>query len=227
MELQKHRFPVVLIDDQNDPLDGIPWIGADNRGGAYEATHHLIRLGHQRIASIQGPMKYKVSHDRYQGYCDALQEAGIQLDPTLVLEGDFMLAGGRSCGRAFFARPVAERPTAVFAGSDLMAYGVISAAEEYGLRIPEDIALIGFDDNPSSAHMRPALTTVRQPFSEMGQRAVEVLLGLIERSQSRRQNRSEHGRQAHGVQAEKAERILLPTSLVIRDSCGAVRNHTP
>lgn len=224
-ELQKHRFPVVLIDDQNAPLDGIPWVGADNRGGAYEATRHLIQLGHRRIASIQGPMKYKVSHDRYQGYCDALQEAGIALDPTLVQEGDFMFAGGRSCAQAFLARPLPERPTAVFAGSDLMAYGVISAAEEYGLHIPEDIALVGFDDNPSSAHMQPALTTVRQPFPEMGQRAIELLFGSIERSRSVRHKRSEQGRQAHGALAEEAERIQLPTSLVIRDSCGTSRKH--
>lgn len=102
-----------------------------------------------------------------------------------------------------------------------MAYGVMSAAEELDLRIPEDIALVGFDDNPSSAHMRPALTTVRQPFSVMGQRAIELLLRLVEQSRSARQKRFEHGRQSHGVLAGEAERIQLPTSLVIRESCGA------
>ncbi|HEX7735252.1 MAG TPA: LacI family DNA-binding transcriptional regulator [Ktedonobacteraceae bacterium] len=227
MELQKHNFPVVLIDDQNPPLDGIPWIGADNRGGAYEATRHLIQLGHQRIAYIQGPMKYKVSHDRYQGYCDALQEAGISLDPALIQEGDFMTAGGRACAQNFFARPADQRPSAVFAGSDLMAYGVIDAAEAYGLRVPEDIALIGFDDNPSSAHMRPALTTIKQPFAEMGQRAIELLLDRIERSRAAHQRRFEHGRQSQGALSREAERIQLPTSLVIRESCGGLQKTLP
>lgn len=217
-ELRQHGFPVVLIDDQNPPLPGIPWVGADNRGGAYAATRYLIRHGHQRIAYIQGPMKYKVSHDRYQGYCDALAEEGITLNTELVQEGDFMPAGGRSCSRGFFERSEEQRPTAIFAGSDLMAYGVISAAEEFGLRVPEDIALIGFDDNPSSAHMRPALTTVRQPFSDMGARAIELLFSLIERAQAARR-----GRQPHSLQVEEPPRIELPTSLVIRESCGATQ----
>ncbi|MDQ2717859.1 MAG: LacI family transcriptional regulator [Chloroflexota bacterium] len=219
LELQQHGFPVVLIDDQNPPLPGIPWVGADNRTGAYEATRYLIGLGHRRIASIQGPLKYKVSRDRYQGYQDALQEAGVPLDPTLVQEGDFMPTGGLSCARAFFARPRAERPSAVFAGSDLMAYGVMAAAEEFGLRIPRDISLVGFDDNPSSAHMRPALTTVRQPFSDMGQRAIELLLQLIEQAHAARQNPHENGRQAA---VEEAPRIQLPTSLVLRETCKAL-----
>ncbi|HLZ61758.1 MAG TPA: LacI family DNA-binding transcriptional regulator [Ktedonosporobacter sp.] len=220
-ELHQHGFPVVLIDDQNPPLEGIPWVGADNRAGAYEATRYLIQLGHKRIAYIQGPMKYKVSHDRYQGYFDALREVGVEPDETLIQEGDFMTTGGRSCAQTFFMRPESERPTAIFAGSDLMAYGVMSAAQEFHLRIPEDIALVGFDDNPSSAHMQPALTTVRQPFSDMGQRAIELLLQLIEQSRSARQRRYENGQQSHGRSTEEAPRIQLPTSLVIRESCGA------
>ncbi|HET8913533.1 MAG TPA: LacI family DNA-binding transcriptional regulator [Ktedonobacteraceae bacterium] len=224
VELQKHRFPVVLIDDQNAPPDGIPWVGTDNYSGAYEATRHLLRLGHRRIATIQGPMKFKVSRDRYQGFCDALLEAGIPLDPELVLEGDFTFGGGKRCAQEFFERPLAERPTAVFAGSDQTAYGVIAAAEVCGLHIPDDIALVGFDDNPSSAHMQPALTTIRQPFSEMGQRAIRLLLSSIERSRPAHQKRIENGQQAHDV-IEEAQRIQLPTTLVIRDSCGASRKY--
>jgi LacI family transcriptional regulator len=217
-ELRKNGFPVVLIDDQNPPLPGIPWVGADNRGGAYEATRYLIRQGHRRIAYIQGPMKYKVSHERYQGYCDAMQEAGIELDPLLIQEGDFMPAGGRSCSRTFFERPESERPTAIFAGSDLMAYGVLSAAEEFGLRVPDDISLIGFDDNPSSAHMRPPLTTVRQPFSDMGKHAIELLFSMIEQAQNARRTR-----QQYEASFVEAPRIELPTSLVLRESCGTPR----
>lgn len=225
MELQRNGFPCVLIDDQSEPLPGIPWIGADNRGGAYEATRYLIGLGHRRIAYIQGPMKYKVSHDRYAGYCQALQEAGIEIDPLLVEEGDFMPTGGVSSTRALLARFHADRPTAIFAGSDLTAYGVMSAAEEFGLRIPQDLALIGFDDNPSSAHMRPALTTVRQPFPEMGQRAIELLLQLIEQARLARLQARASGRQTPEVLVEESARIVLPTALVVRDTCRALPRH--
>src|SRR5579871_5600270 len=130
-QLPSPNFPVVLIDDQGIPPEGTPWISVDNRVGAYEATRHLILLGHRRIAHIQGPLKYKVSHDRYQGYCDALREAGIEFDPALVREGDFMPTGGHSCASELFQLPQEKRPTAIFAASDFMAYGVISAAEAY------------------------------------------------------------------------------------------------
>ncbi|GCE25078.1 LacI family transcriptional regulator [Dictyobacter alpinus] len=215
-QLQRQGFPVVLIDDQNPPVEGIPWIGADNHGGSYKATHYLIALGHRRIAYIQGPMKYKVSRDRYQGYKDALQDAGVPLDPALVQEGDFMPTGGLHCAREFLARPKAERPTAIFAASDLMAYGVMSAAEEFNLSIPKDLSLIGFDDNPSSSHMRPALTTVQQPCTAMGQQAIELLLQLI------KQSRMDH-HQAYEIEKqillEDTPRIQFPTSLVLRDTC--------
>jgi LacI family transcriptional regulator len=215
LELQRHGFPVVLIDDQNPPIEGIPWVGADNRGGAYEATQYLVQQGHRRIAYIQGPMKYKVSHDRYMGYCDALQQAGIELDPALVLEGDFMPTGGRSCAEQFFMLPAIQRPSAIFAGSDFMAYGAMSAAEKFGLRIPADIALIGFDDNPASAHMRPSLTTVRQPFYDMGRSAIELLFRLIEQSRSNGR-KHEHGYQT--TSATDAPHIQLPTKLVLRET---------
>ena len=222
LELHQHGFPVVLIDDQNPPLEGIPWVGTDNRGGAYEATQYLLKLGHRRIAYIQGPIKYKVSHERYQGYCDALQEFGIAPDPVLVGEGDFMPPGGRICASAFFELPETERPTAIFAGSDLMAYGVMSAAESFGLRIPDDLSLVGFDDNPSSAHMRPALTTVRQPFADMGRRAIELLFSVIEQSRVTQQRLSNNERLPQAITMAETPRIQLPASLVIRSTCRAL-----
>ena len=216
LEMRRHGFPVVLIDDQNPPPEGIAWVGADNRGGAYEATQYFIQHGHRRIAYIQGPMKYKVSHDRYQGYCDALQQANIALDPLLVLEGDFMPSGGRSCAETFFSLPAEQRPTAIFAGSDFMAYGVMSAAEKFGLRIPTDIALIGFDDNPASAHMRPSLTTVRQPFYDMGRCAIELLFRLIEQSRLDSHQQQENGHQSTAI--IETPHIQLPTKLVLRET---------
>ncbi|HVB72096.1 MAG TPA: LacI family DNA-binding transcriptional regulator [Ktedonobacteraceae bacterium] len=227
IELHSRDFPVVLIDDQGIPPEGTPWISADNRVGAYEATRHLIGLGHRRIAHIQGPLKYQVSHDRYQGYCDALNEAGISLDPILVLEGDFMPRTGRTCANIFFDLPASQRPTAIFAGSDYMAYGAISAAEQRGLHVPEDIAVVGFDDNPSSAHMEPALTTVRQPFYEMGRRASEILLALVEAPHP--VNGPNHNGRMAGKPApylEEPIRIKMPTSLIVRTSCGVSQRVT-
>ncbi|OLD63381.1 MAG: hypothetical protein AUF65_02455 [Chloroflexi bacterium 13_1_20CM_50_12] len=224
-ELHSREFPVVLIDDQGIPPEGTLWISVDNRLGAYEATRHLIRLGHRRIAHIQGPLKYQVSHDRYQGYCDALKEAGISLDPTLVLEGNFMPQTGRTCANAFLDLPVEKRPTAIFAGSDFMAYGAIAAVQQRGLLVPEDMAVVGFDDNPSSAHMEPALTTVRQPFYEMGRRATEILLTLVDAP--RPVNGPNHNGRISGVSMfDEPVRIKMPTSLIVRASCGASRRVT-
>ncbi len=220
-ELHSRDYPVVLIDDQGIPPEGTHWISVDNRVGAYEATRHLIHLGHRRIAHIQGPLKYQVSHDRYQGYCDALSEAGIILDPALVLEGDFMPPAGRVCANAFFDLPGDRRPTAIFAGSDFMAYGVISAAESRGLRVPDDIALVGFDDNTSSAHVEPALTTVRQPFYEMGRLASEILLSLVEVPRLKSGfNHNGHIADLPSSTFTEPVRIKMPTSLIVRASCG-------
>src|SRR5581483_7577253 len=146
-----------VIDDQEAQV--VPWWGVDNATGAYMAVRHLIGLGHRRIAHIQGPAAYLVSHARYHGYCRALLEAGILPDPQIVLEGDFLPPSGRACARQLFALPVEKRPTAIFAASDQMAYGVLTAAEEAGLSVPGDVALVGFDDDRPSAYTRPPLTT--------------------------------------------------------------------
>ena len=226
-ELHSQDFPVVLIDDQGKLPEDTPWISVDNRRGAYEATRHLIRLGHRRIAHIQGPLKYQVSHDRYEGYCEALNDFGISLDPSRVSEGDFEPPSGRICANAFFDLPVDRRPTAIFAGSDYMAYGAIVAAEQRGLRVPEDIAVVGFDDNPSSAHMEPALTTVRQPFYEMGRRATEILLTLVDAP--RPVNGPNHNGRISEVPSSifsEMIHIKMPTSLIVRASCGASHRTT-
>ena len=218
-ELSQHGIPVVLVDDQQPLIEGIVWVGTDNRTGAYDATRHLLGLGHRRIAHIQGPLKYKVSHDRYQGYCDALAEAGISLDPSLVMEGDFMPSGGRKCATAWFSLSPAQRPTAIFAGSDYMAYGVTEVAEEYGLHIPNDIALVGFDDNPLSAHLQPALTTVKQPSYEMGRQAIGLLLQLIEDAQVSQKRWNSNGHSV-GLPTHEQRRIKLASHLMVRASCG-------
>lgn len=202
--VHEQGLPVVLIDDQGSHPT-IPWVGTDNRYGAYLAVKHLLELGHRRIGHIRG--LYACSEERFQGYCDALREAGIAPDPALVLQGDFAPASGQTCARAFFAMP--DPPTALFVGNDQMAYGVLAAAQQLGVRIPEDVAVVGFDDIPFSAYVRPALTTVHQPFFEMGQRAAELLLSLVGSSDSTAQTRQ-----------DASVHIQLPTSLTIRESTG-------
>ena len=218
--LHEQGFPIVMIDDQTRRT-GIPWVGAGNRMGSYAATRYLLRLGHRRIAHIQGPSKFLVSHERYQGYCEALQEAGIPLDSTLVLEGDFMPQGGRSCAAKLLA--MEDRPTAIFAANDLMAYGVLSATEEKGLRVPEDLSLIGFDDIPLSAHTRPALTTVRQPFNSIGRHAIELLLSLLESPDPVNHDWYPGSVQGYAsflpARQNEPVRIQLATNLILRSSC--------
>lgn len=215
--LYNQGFPVVIVDDQR--AQSTPWISIDNMTGAYMVVKHLIRLGHRRIAHIAGPPAYRASHERYEGYRKALHEFGIAPDPELTLEGDFKPPSGRACAKQFFTLPPEKRPTAIFAATDEMAYGVISAAEEYGLSIPGDIALVGFDDDAPSAHVHPSLTTVRQPYYEMGEQGLKLLLSLLDTPHSTGSISSRSVRQA-GEEASPT-RILLQTSLVVRASCGA------
>ncbi len=218
--LHKQGVPVVILDDQDLPPEDISWVGADQYVGAYEATRYLIERGHRRIAHIQGPLQYQVSHDRYRGYCHALIEAGINLDSELVLEGDFMPTGGKECADRLFACPE-SRPTAIFAGSDLMAFGVFTAAEQHGLRVPDDVAVVGFDDITLAAHMQPPLTTVRQPLYEMGQQAIKLLLNFVNVSRSVFDGTASFTlRQAYSTNMLAVpSRIRLATDLVTRASC--------
>ena len=225
--LHEQGFPIVMIDDQAEPTN-MPWVGAGNRRGSYAATRYLLQLGHRRIAHIQGPGKFLVSYERYQGYCEALDEAGITPDPALVMEGDFMPSGGQSCASKLLA--VEERPTAIFAANDLMAYGVLTAVEQSGLRVPEDLSIVGFDDIPLSAHARPALTTVQQPFYEMGQRAIELLLSLLESPRPVNHKWYPGSVQTYAsfspVKQSEPVHIQLPTNLVVRASCSALQPHS-
>ncbi|MBV9229704.1 MAG: LacI family DNA-binding transcriptional regulator [Chloroflexi bacterium] len=235
-QLYHHEFPVVVIDDQQLPTStpwvgaDLPWVGADNLTGAYEAARHLVEHGHQRIAHIQGPMQYLCSRERYQGYCQALEEAGLILDPALVVEGDFTSDGGRCAADKLFSLPPEQRPTAIFAASDQMAYGVVGAAEGHGLRIPRDVALVGFDDVAHASVVHPLfdLTTIRQPFYEMGQCAIELLLSLLNTPRYAGDNSSGWHSSlppvstAVGTHKETGGliRIQLPVKLIVRSSCG-------
>jgi LacI family transcriptional regulator len=191
----------VLIDHQGTG-ESESAVGATNRQGGYDATRYLIELGHRRIGFITGTLDLGCSRDRLAGYEAALAERGWSIDPALIREGDFQQPAGFACAQALLAAP--ERPTAIFASNDVMAFGVMEAVRDRGLRIPDDVSIIGFDDIPQAATVNPPLTTVRQPLAEMGARATRMLLTLI-----------------HNLD-QATQRIELPTELIVRASTRAV-----
>ncbi|HEX9036026.1 MAG TPA: LacI family DNA-binding transcriptional regulator [Ktedonobacterales bacterium] len=211
-ELYAQGVPVVIIDDQRAQVT--PWVRADDASGAREAVRHLTQLGHRRIAHIQGPSEYLVSLDRHAGYLRALEEAGIAPDPALIREGDFLPQSGYARALELFDLPSETRPTAIFASADQMAYGVLRAAEERGIALPRDIALVGYDDDAPSAHVLPPLTTVHQPSYEMGQEGIALLLKLLAATEEPEFDPAAPAR-------TPPSRIVLPARLIVRASCGA------
>ncbi|GCE22661.1 LacI family DNA-binding transcriptional regulator [Dictyobacter kobayashii] len=228
-QLYKPDFPIVMIDDSEPPSDKMPWVGVRNSEGARKAVFHLYSLGHRRIAHVTGPLQRLCSRERLEGYRSALADLGLEYDPALVVSGEFSAPSGHAAALPLFNLPADQRPTAIFAANDFMAYGIIDAAHSYHLRIPEDIALIGFDDTSSSVHMQPSLTTVRQPFYELGQTGCQLLFSLLEQSRSGRFQAygksfssfaTMHAKDFKQVAAMPAH-IYLDTELMVRKSCGA------
>ncbi|WP_199439996.1 LacI family DNA-binding transcriptional regulator [Umezawaea beigongshangensis] len=197
-KLHARQIPVVVVDPVGDPGADVPSIGATNWNGGLTATRHLLELGHRRIAVIGGPERVLCSRARVDGYRAALETAGVAVDPALVRHGDFHVTSGQREAMSLLELP--DPPTAVFAGSDLQAVGVYEAARSRGLRIPEDLSVVGFDDLPVAKWTGPALTTVRQPLQEMAAAATRLVLTLA------RGERPEHWR------------LELATSLVVRQS---------
>lgn len=176
MEDFDQRVPMILIARQ---LEG--WedrsISIDNEAAAYIATKFLIESGHQRIAHVQGIRDHQDAIDRLQGYQRALTEAGLELDPQLLVEGDFSSRSGLMAVETLLLRGVPF--SAIFCGNDEMAMGVRLALYRRGIRVPEDVSIVGFDDQPNSAYMTPPLTTVAQPAINMGVTAAEMLLNRL------------------------------------------------
>ena len=177
LSLSRMGMPVVMLGRPFVPTDGITWLDADNVGGARLAVDHLLLSGRQRVATITGPLDMCVGVDRLAGYRLALEAHGVAYDAALVVPGDFTEAAGSALADELLER----RPDldAIFAASDLMATGALKAVLAHGHRVPEDIAIIGFDDSPSAMHTIPALTTVRQPVDEMARLTTELLLAQI------------------------------------------------
>ncbi|WP_047194340.1 LacI family DNA-binding transcriptional regulator [Caldimonas brevitalea] len=171
------RLPIVMVGRATATLD-LPSITVDNRLGAYKATRHLIELGHEDVAFISGPQDHHDAQQRLVGYQDALREAGIVFRESLVAKADFHEATGMLAihqlleSRASF--------TAIFAANDQSAYGARLALYRRGIRVPEDVSLVGFDDLPYSSYCVPPLTTVRQPAYEVGWQAGHTVVQMIE-----------------------------------------------
>lgn len=193
------RTPFVLIG-RHPRFPQVTSVDAENAAGAQQATAHLIGLGHRRVATITGPLTTATGADRRDGYLAALREAGLPAMPDLIVQGDFGQRSGHAAMRALLALP--ERPTALFAASDAMAAGALAAIREAGLRVPEDVAIVGFDDSPIASLTSPMLSTVRQPIQLLGAEAARLLLDQLQ----------------GGTTEPLCER--LPVELVIRGSSG-------
>ncbi|MDR0849217.1 MAG: LacI family DNA-binding transcriptional regulator [Propionibacteriaceae bacterium] len=198
-ELRKLRIPYVLVDPIGTPDDDVPVIGATNVDGGISATEHLLGLGHRRIAIVTGDRGLACSQDRLAGYRQALDRAGIPVDEELVAYGNFQEEAGYAAADRFLR--LKNPPTAIFAGSDLMAFGVYKAVKAHGLSIPGDISVVGFDDVSLCQWVSPPLTTVRQPLQEMAREATRILLEMA----------------YQGIEPP-AHKVELPTSLVLRES---------
>ena len=196
--LKQRHFPYVLIDPHRDNQRHTA-IVSTNYKGAYEATQYLIDLGHRRIGFITGSTFLECANERLTGYQAALVDHGLPVDPSLVVDGDFLQALAYQAANHLLDLP--DPPTAIFAANDVSAFGVMDAVRNRGLIIPHDMSIIGFDDIPQAAATRPALTTIRQPLTEMGRTAARLLLQLIDDPQC------------------TPEQVQLPTELIVRESC--------
>jgi DNA-binding LacI/PurR family transcriptional regulator len=197
-QLERQRIPFVVVDTDSATTASVPTVGSNNWNGGLLATRHLLELGHRRIAIISGPKDVLCSQARLAGFRSAHDEAGLPVDPDLVHYGNFYVDAGYEHGMELLSRP--DRPTAIFAGSDLQAMGVLRAARRLGLHVPEQLSMIGYDNLPMSAWIEPALTTVNQPLRDMAGTAARMLLDL-----------------ARGEELSTS-RIDLVTELVVRES---------
>ncbi|MFC7392759.1 LacI family DNA-binding transcriptional regulator [Scopulibacillus cellulosilyticus] len=170
------QFPMVLACEYIDGLD-IPTVSIDNISSARKATEHLIELGHTKIAHITGPMNVVLSRDRLKGYQQALLSHDLKIDPAFIQEGDFSFESAYNQMLKLLA--FENTPTAVFVFNDEMAIGAIKAVKDSGLNVPEDIAVVGFDNLKMSSVYEPNITTINQPKYEIGQKAMDLLLKLI------------------------------------------------
>ena len=198
-KLIEKKFPVVVIGKIND--ERVVQIDIDNFKSAKEAVEYLIALGHNRIAMItHASTIYCAAKDRLEGYLDAIRSSGIKIDQNLIKTGNFTEESGYQAMVELLDKQ--KRPTAVFAGNDVIAYGAIKAIKDRGLKIPDDISIVGFDDDYLSRYLNPPLTTVAVPAEGLGSEAATLLMNMIGTNSS-----------------IKSKRKILPSHFFIRESC--------
>lgn len=197
-KLRARGIPFVIIDPAGDPAPGVPSVGSANWSGGLTATRHLLELGHRRIAAITGPEDMMCALARLDGYRAAMTSAGATIEPEWVRYGDFRREGGERHARDLLRLP--DPPTAIFAGNDLQALGVLQAARAMGVAVPQDLSVVGYDDLAIAELAGPRLSTIHQPLREMAEQATRIVLRLLD-----------------DVPPE-VTRIELATSLVVRDS---------
>lgn len=197
LELQKKNIPCILIDNSRSH-SSVPSIVVDNFKGGYDATKHLIELGHTEIAHIAGPDLFLSSRERERGFNFAMTEAGLK--PHCIEQGAFEISSGYRIAKQWIDS--GSMPTAVFAADDYIALGIMNACMVAGISIPQDLSVVGFDDQMIAAEFRPRLTTVRQPADRIGATGVELLLRVISGS------------------AEPEATIRIEPELTIRESTG-------
>lgn len=215
LELVEGGIPATVVLDRS-PSPAIPAIDIDNVGGAYLATRHLLDLGHRRIAHLNfgdGPLDpggEDTPSTRYRGYLAAFAEAGVEVDPAWMFQGGRAIEGGRLMAHALLERfpDPATRPTALTAVNDRTAIGVLRGFYDLGVRVPDDVAVVGFHDIETARYTTPALTSIAHPRVELGEMAAEALFTLLE-----------------GGEVEVRDRIV-PVSLTVRESCGALASRT-
>ncbi|MFF9282032.1 LacI family DNA-binding transcriptional regulator [Streptomyces griseosporeus] len=173
-QLRSRAIPFVIVDPAGDPEPDVPSVGSANWSGGMAATRHLIDHGHERIAIITGPADLMCSLARLDGYRSAMAMAGLEPDPRHIRYGDFHVQGGFTHAMELLDGP--DRPTAIFAGSDLQALGVLEAARRRGLSVPGELSVVGYDDVPAAQWSSPPLTTVHQPLRQMAEEAARMLL---------------------------------------------------
>ncbi|MFJ2115244.1 MULTISPECIES: LacI family DNA-binding transcriptional regulator [unclassified Streptomyces] len=195
-QLRAAGIPLVSCGKPLGQSSKVSYVAADDRDGAREMVRHLVRTGRRRIATVTGPLDTPGGTERLAGYREILAESGIEADERLIVSGDYSRASGESRAAELLRR--APDLDAVFVASDLMAQGVLTALRDAGRRVPDDVAVGGFDDSPAALDTRPALTTIRQPWDRISAEMVRVLLAQIG--------------------GEDASTVILPTELVQRDS---------
>jgi len=202
--IQKHGTPVVALDRRLPPHAEVDVVRCESVDGAYRLVQLLIGLGHQQIAVLSGPKIASTAEDRVTGYHQAMAEAGIAERLHLVYYGAFTQSSGYEMAQQVLN--VNPRPTAMFAANNLIAIGALKAVQDAGLRVPEDIAMVGFDDLPANLLISPFFTVAVQPAYEMGQTATRLLLARLA-----------------GDAPEHCQEVILPTELIVRQSSGLPR----